>query len=160
MPSVLRIIEQRIGRLERMDSEHKEIHVFWPNDTEEFSLRGDKRVVETLLVTENLIGNNVDIPKAIYDKHLKSGMTIHNIIKAYQEYSAEEYEWQGVQDSTQNLYSLIEGKNALIDPTTYNEFKDVEATVKSAISFVESDKIWSLLCFQRGFYKKPQVAIH
>lgn len=156
MPSVLRIIEQRIGRLERMDSEHKEIHVFWPDDSDEFSLNGDKRVVETLLVTENLIGNNVDIPKTIYEKHLKSGMTIHNIIKAYEEYSAEEYEWQGVKDSTQHLYSLIEGKDALIDKLIYDEFKDVEATVKSAISFVESDKSWSFFSFRGDSTRSPK----
>src|SRR6202012_3794979 len=51
MPSVLRIIEQRIGRLERMDSEHDQIFIFWPDDSDEFSLKGDKRMVDILMVT-------------------------------------------------------------------------------------------------------------
>src|SRR6185295_4448487 len=71
MPSVLRVIEQRIGRLERMDSEHEEIHVFWPNDSDEFSLKGDGRLVDILVTTEKLIRGNVDIPKVLYDRYLK-----------------------------------------------------------------------------------------
>jgi superfamily II DNA/RNA helicase len=156
MPSVLRIIEQRIGRLERMDSEHKEIHVFWPDDSEEFSLNGDKRIVETLLLTERLIGGNVGIPTQIFDKHYKNGITVENIIKAYEEYSTEELDWQGVKDSTQHLYSLVEGDDALIDKHIYNEFKDVDATVKSAISFIETDKSWSFFAFRGDSTRSPK----
>ncbi len=156
MPSVLRIIEQRIGRLERMDSEHKEIHVFWPNDSPEFSLKGDKRIVETLIATDNLIGNNVDIPESIYRKHLKGDFTTENFIKAFQEYSVEEYEWQGVKDSTQNLFSLIEGTEALISKNDYDELKDVDASVKSAISFIESVKTWSFFAFRGDSSRSPK----
>ncbi len=156
MPSVLRIIEQRIGRIERMDSEHKEIHIFWPNDSDEFSLKGDKRMVDILLVTENLIGNNVDIPKAIYERHLKDGLTTENLIKAYDDYSENEHEWSGVKDSTQNLYSLIEGTDALIDAITYHEFKDVDSTVKTAVSFIESDKSWSFFAFRGSTTRSPK----
>jgi superfamily II DNA or RNA helicase len=156
MPSVLRIIEQRIGRLERMDSDFEEIHVFWPDDSEEFSLKGDKRVVETLLLTENLIGNNVDIPESIYNKHLKNGMTIHSLIDAYEEYSSEEYEWVGVKDSTQYMYSLIDGEHALIDKQTYYEYRDLDASIKSAISFVESDQTWYFFSFRGDTIRSPK----
>jgi superfamily II DNA or RNA helicase len=156
MPSVLRIIEQRIGRLERMDSEHNEVHIFWPNDSDEFSLKGDQRVVETLLLTEKLIRGNVDIPEKIYEKHLRNGMTTQNFINAYNEFSAEEVEWQGVRDSTQSLYSLIEGKEAMINKKTYEMYKDVEGTVKTAVSFVESDRTWSFFCFKGSSIKSPK----
>jgi hypothetical protein len=89
-----------------MDCENKEITVMWPDDSEEFSLNGDKRMIDTLLLTEDLIGNNVGIPQAIYEKHLKNGFSTQNIIDAYNEYSNEEYRWEGVRDSTQDLYSL------------------------------------------------------
>lgn len=156
MPSVLRIIEQRIGRLERMDSEHAEVHIFWPDDSEAFSLKGDKRLVDILLVTDNLIGNNVDIPKAIYDKYLKGGLSTENLIQAFEDYSANNYEWEGVRDNTEYLYSLIEGSDALIDNATYQEFKDVDATVKSAVSFVETDKTWSFFAFRGSASKSPK----
>jgi len=156
MPSVLRIIEQRIGRLERMDCENKEITVMWPDDSEEFSLNGDKRMIDTLLLTEDLIGNNVGIPQAIYEKHLKNGFSTQNIIDAYNEYSNEEYGWEGVRDSTQDLYSLIEGEGALIDHQTYDLYKDVDATVKTAISFIDTDKKWSFFAFRGNTSKSPK----
>jgi len=156
MPSVLRIIEQRIGRLERMDCEHKEITVLWPDDSDAFSLNGDKRMVDTLLLTEDLIGNNVAIPKAIYEKHLKANLSTRNLIHAYNEYVEEEHEWEGVQDNTQYLYSLFEGKTALIDYETYELFKDVDATVKTAVSFVETEKNWSFFAFRGSASKSPK----
>lgn len=156
MPSVLRVIEQRIGRLERMDCEHEEIAVLWPDDSEEFSLNGDQRMVETLLLTEDLIGNNVSIPTSIYEKHLKNNLRTQNVIRAYNEYAEEEHEWEGVKDSTQDLYSLIEGKNALIDKKTYDQFKDVDATVKTAVSFIETDKNWCFFAFRGSTSKSPK----
>ena len=156
MPSVLRIIEQRIGRLERMDCEHEEITVLWPDDSEAFSLKGDQRMIDTLLVTENLIGNNVEIPKTIYDKYLKEEFNTKNIINAFNEYTTTEHEWEGVKDSTQYLYGLIEGSDALIDHHTYEMYRDVDATVKTAISFVESDLNWCFFAFRGSTTKSPK----
>ncbi|MDN3587175.1 SNF2-related protein [Pedobacter aquatilis] len=156
MPSVLRIIEQRIGRLERMDCEHEEITVLWPDDSEAFSLKGDQRMIDTLLVTENLIGNNVEIPKTIYDKYLKEEFNTKNIINAFNEYTTTEHEWEGVKDSTQYLYGLLEGPDALIDHHTYEMYRDVDATVKTAISFVESDLNWCFFAFRGSTTKSPK----
>jgi hypothetical protein len=39
MPTVVRLAEQRIGRIDRMDTPHPAIEVFWPDDAEEFALR-------------------------------------------------------------------------------------------------------------------------
>ncbi len=156
MPSVLRVIEQRIGRIERMDCEHNEITVMWPNDSEEFSLNGDRRIIDTLLLTEDLIGNNVGIPKVIYEKYLKNSLSTQNIIEAYTEYSSSDYEWEGVRDSTQDLYGLIEGESALIDHAIYDLYKDVDSTVKTAISFIETDKNWCFFSFRGSTRKSPK----
>jgi superfamily II DNA or RNA helicase len=156
MPSVMRIIEQRIGRIERMDCEHDEISVLWPDDSEEFSLNGDKRMIETLMITEGLIGNNVEIPTAIYERHLKTSLNTKNLIQAFTEYTQEEHGWDGVRDSTQDLYSLIEGESALIDNSTYETYKDVDASVKTAISFLETDQPWSFFAFRGSTERSPK----
>ncbi len=156
MPSVLRIIEQRIGRLERMDCEHNEITVLWPDDSDAFSLNGDKRMIDTLLLTEDLIGNNVSIPQSIYEKHLKADLNTQSVIHAYNEYAEQENEWEGVRDSTQDLYGLIEGEKALIDHKIYDLYKDVDATVKTAVSFVEADKNWCFFAFRGSASKSPK----
>lgn len=113
-------------------------------------------MLDTLIITENLIGNNVDIPKAIYEKHLKDDFNTHDLINAFNEYATEDYEWKGVKDSTQYLYSLMEGGDALINHQIYDTYKDVEATVKSAISFIESDKNWSFFAFRGSTTKSPK----
>lgn len=156
MPSVLRVIEQRIGRIERMDSEHEEVHVYWPDDSEEFSLRGDKRMLDILVVTDKLIGNNVDIPQVLYDRYLKDDPSAQNFMKLIKEYADKEQEWTGVKDSTLALYQLIDGEDALIDIKTYEMFRDVDATVKTAISFVESDTNWSFFAFRGDAKRSPK----
>jgi len=150
MPSVLRKIEQRIGRLERMDSEHKEIFIYWPNDSDEFSLKGDKKIFDILVMAESLIGNNVDVPQALYDKHLKSDLSVQNYMKAYEELSKQEedFEWEGVRDSTEYIYGLIDGEKSIIDVATYKQLKDVDASVKSKISFIETTAKWSFFAFR------------
>jgi superfamily II DNA or RNA helicase len=156
MPSVLRIIEQRIGRLERMDSAHKEIYAFWPNDSDAFSLKGDKKLIDTLITTGNLIGNNVDFPKALYEKHLKDDTSVLNWIEAYKEYNSGEYDWEGIKDSFKPLYDLIEGDSALIDKRTYEEIRDVSSAVKSRVSFISSNKSFSFFSFRGDASKSPK----
>lgn len=156
MPSVLRIIEQRIGRLDRMDCQHEEITVLWPNDSENFSLKGDKRMIDILVMTENLIGNNVEIPQTIYEKYLRDNLDTNQIIEAFNEYAKDDHEWECVRDGTQSLYGLIEGGDALIDKDTYDLYKDVDATVKTAVSFVETDKNWSFFAFRGNSSRSPK----
>lgn len=156
MPSVLRIIEQRIGRLERMDCEHEEITILWPDDSDAFSLKGDKRMIDILMVTDNLIGNNVDIPQVIYEKFLKKELNTENLIKAFNEYTSDDHEWEGVKDSTQYLYSLMEGEDSLINNQTYETYKDVDATVKTAVSFIETDKNWCFFAFRGSTSRSPK----
>lgn len=43
MPTVVCVAEQRIGRIDRMDSPHKMIEVFLPKDKTEFTLSSDKQ---------------------------------------------------------------------------------------------------------------------
>ncbi|MFM2016900.1 MAG: hypothetical protein RL007_556, partial [Bacteroidota bacterium] len=81
MPSVLRIAEQRVGRIHRMDSPHAEIHSYWPNDADEFALKSDRRLIKTTMMAGRIIGNNLDIPDDLVDKHLdtiSAGMMIED----------------------------------------------------------------------------------
>ncbi|MBS1504021.1 MAG: hypothetical protein JST32_18265, partial [Bacteroidetes bacterium] len=124
--------------------------------SEEFSLRGDKRMLDILVVTDKLIGNNVDIPQALYDRYLKDDPTAQNFMKLIKEYTDKEQEWTGVKDSTLALYQLIDGDDALIDIQTYEMFKDVDASVKTAISFVESATNWSFFAFRGDARRSPK----
>lgn len=149
VPSVPRIIEQRIGRLERMDSEHEEITIYWPEDDIPFSLKSDQRLVQTLITTDMLIGNNVELPtEGSLSKYFAQRLDAKGMIEGFDKYVDEDGEWQGVQDTTSLLQNLIDGEKALIDPKTYEVYKDVEASVKTAISFIESNRSWSFFALR------------
>lgn len=51
---------------------------------------------------------------------------------------------------------MVEGENALIDHRTYDLYKDVESTVKTAVSFVETDKDWCFFAFRGSAGKSPK----
>jgi len=155
-PSVLRLIEQRIGRLERMDSEHEKIHVYWADDSDEFSLNSDKKIIDILAMTDSLIGNNVEIPRALYDKYLQKSASTKNLIKAYEEYSADEFAWEGIKDSFQALYDLVEGESAIISANIFDQVKDVEATIKTRVSFVEAESDWSFFAIRGDSTRSPK----
>lgn len=149
IPSVPRIIEQRIGRIERMDSEHKEINVFWPEDNEPFSLKSDRRLIDTLITTERLIGGNVELPKeGNLSSYFAEQLDARGLIEGYKKFVEEEVEWQGVQDTTCLLQGLIDGEGALITSHIYDTYKDVDASVKTAISFIESERVWSFFALR------------
>lgn len=50
----------------------------------------------------------------------------------------------------------MEGGDSLINHQIYDTYKDAEATVKSAISFIESDKNWSFFAFRGSTTRSPK----
>lgn len=62
LPSMVRVIEQRVGRVDRMDSPWPEIDVFWPNDSQQFTLRTDRRFFERHQLSADLFGSTLPLP--------------------------------------------------------------------------------------------------
>lgn len=57
MPSVIRLAEQRIGRVERMDSPHTKIEAWWPRDSNEFALlSSESKFLERHGLVSDLLG--------------------------------------------------------------------------------------------------------
>lgn len=86
MPSVLRVVEQRIGRADRMDTLHDAIEIYWPNDSEEFSLKADKRLVETNTWVDQIYGSNFKVPDELKQKHFERVETVSDIIQEYKDF--------------------------------------------------------------------------
>jgi hypothetical protein len=145
MPSVLRIAEQRIGRIDRLDSPHAEIQVYWPLDTIEFALRSDGRLIRTSFDTESLIGSNFTIPDEIMDLHMDDVIKPDDMIKAMAENKDQEYLWAGVQDAFTSVHDLYEGDQPLITHQTYETYRNVDASVKVKLSIGVSARPWVFL---------------
>jgi superfamily II DNA or RNA helicase len=145
MPSVLRIAEQRIGRIDRLDSPHTKVKVYWPMDSVEFALRSDERLIKTSFDTESLIGSNFTIPDEIMGQHLDHVIKPEEMIKAVKENKDQEYLWAGVKDAFTSVHDLYEGEDTLIDLKTYEAWKDVDVSVKVKLSIGRSDRPWIFL---------------
>ncbi|MFP9114443.1 SNF2-related protein [Flavobacterium sp. RHBU_3] len=156
LPSVLRIVEQRIGRVDRMDSLHKEIEIYWPDDSEEYSLKTDSRLIYTNDMVEDIFGSNFEIPTALKEKHFSQTDSTNSLIKEYKDFIDKDESWSGIHDSFQSVIELKEGKNALISEGIYEEFKDVSSEIKTRVSFIGSEKDWCFIALKGDKNKSPR----
>lgn len=143
MPSVVRIAEQRVGRVDRMDSPHKRIEAYWPEDAQEFRLRRDERFIERYETVESLLGSNLPLPSELTgsDEVIDSA----KLAKEYDE-GRSDSEWDGVQDAFAPVRELVVGKNALVAPDTYEHYRHVTARVVSRVSIVGAETPWAFFC--------------
>lgn len=156
MPSVLRIAEQRIGRLDRLDSPHKSIDAWWPDDEEEFTLKGDQRLIEISEMAEHLIGSNLELPNELIDKHSFADKSSEEAIKYYKSNQGAENPWQGFQDAFLPVQQLKEGDDPLIDEELYKEFIGIKATIKTRVSFVRAHHDWAFFALRGSKSQSPQ----
>ncbi|MEM8937884.1 MAG: SNF2-related protein [Bacteroidota bacterium] len=156
MPSVLRVVEQRLGRIDRMDSMHKNIETYWPNDSEIYSLKGDRRLIEINDFVENTIGSNIEIPEELNYRHFQKTDSIQEMVSELKEYSEKDKTWEGIHDSFQPIIGLKEGENALITEKEYESIKTSKATIKTRVSFLESKSNWCFFALRGNEIKSPR----
>jgi SNF2 domain-containing protein/helicase-like protein len=146
LPTVVRTVEQRVGRIDRMDSPHEKIDVYWPKNSEAFSLRSDERLVERMGLVEALIGSNVPLPDDATGGLEAAPRTLQTEahVKAL-EAEAESAHWDGLTDAFGAVRGLVEGEAALLPNALYEQVARSEARVISAISVVKSHEPWVFL---------------
>ena len=157
MPSVVRIAEQRVGRVDRMDSPHQQIQTFWPEDAPEFALRSDDRFIERYETVESLIGSNMPLPPEMSGDH--GGIVNAAELAQELEKGTEDSEWDGVQDAFAPVRDLVEGKVALVSAEVYKHFKHVSARVLSRVSIVRASQSWAFFCVSGTRIGAPHWAL-
>ncbi len=151
MPSVVRIAEQRAGRIDRMDSPHKNIEIWWPDDAEEFSLTSDERFIERYDTVEKLLGSNMPLPE-IMKRHSRKVVTTKDMIE---EVELKENIWDGIDDAFSSVRSLVEGETAIVSTEVYERYVSVKERVLSRVSLVRSHSPWALFCITSGSFGSP-----
>lgn len=151
MPTVIRKAEQRAGRVDRLDSPHDKIDIFWPEDHEVFQLEADKKFIERHDLVHTVIGSNIKVPESFYtngtekiDSEIMKGL--------YEKRQEEDLEWAGVDDAFRPVRAFIE-KDGLINQDLYDQYKEVTAKVLSRVSIVKSDEGWGFFAI-RGTEKR------
>jgi len=154
MPSVVRIAEQRVGRVDRLDSPHKSIEAWWPDDASEFALSSDEKFIERYETVEALLGANMPLPEHMQSDNGNKVKT-QDLIREFEK-EIENAEWDGIRDAFQPVRSLVQGKSALVDDDTYEHYRHVTAKVLSRVSLIKSKVPWAFFCLRSGNFGAPR----
>lgn len=145
MPTVVRIAEQRAGRVDRMDSPHKTIRVWWPDDAPEFAVKADEQFLLRYQAVDQLIGSNMPLPEGRLPA-VDASRSARDLVKEYEE-EPEAETWDGVHDAFQPVRDLI-GSEGLVAEATYNAYQDVVTRVLSRVGLVQAKSPWAFFCIR------------
>jgi superfamily II DNA/RNA helicase len=182
-PSVIRIAEQRVGRIDRMDSPHDSITVWWPDDSPAFQSQKRDLLMERYEVNGRLMGNNIKLPDSISasapslfdadgEVHVggdgASPVGTDAMIKAYKQRQIENANEDRLEDAFQPVRRLvgigrnedtpasITTKTSLISRDTYEAFRYAEAVVWSRITIRSSEERWGFFCLRGQENRAPR----
>jgi superfamily II DNA or RNA helicase len=144
MPSVVRIAEQRIGRIDRMDTPHKLIEVFWPDDAEEFALRARDLFLLRMKDVEDLLGSNIPLPPHLQTDGPDASIRVEEMQKILAHFGGDAGDGS-LNDAFHSVRSLVEGESALVPPDVYRTVRRSRAEIRTAVSVLQTEQRW-------GFY--------
>lgn len=156
MPSVMRLAEQRIGRIDRMNSPYESIEIGWPDDHPSFALRTDKKFFLTADSVKNLLGSNIEIPDTLTSRTHLQPVTGSTAVALWEESSRLADDLQSpaaLQDAFLDLKDLFFGKEPLVSPEVYQAVRDLK--VKTAWACVPARQSWALVVSDEGL-KAPR----
>lgn len=153
MPSVIREAEQRAGRVDRLDSPHKSVNIYWPDDSHPFKLFTDSKFVERLDTVESVIGANLEMPESLEFKSVDA----KEMASLYDKHHASDQldDWAGMTDAFESVRSLI-GDEGIIPQEIYDTIRGAEGRVVSKISSVTDSEDWLFLCTRGTQNQSPQ----
>ena len=154
MPSVVRVAEQRVGRVDRMDSPHEKIEVWWPDDARAFAISSDERFIERYETVENLLGSNMPLPEGMLAQN-HAPIAPGDMLAEFERQLAVE-DWDGISDAFKSVRELVEGDAPLISKAMYEHYRAVKVRVLSRVSLVRSHAPWAFFCLSSGSFATPR----
>ncbi len=142
LPTTLRAAEQRVGRVDRMDSPYDTINSFWPRDGTAFATRAAERLTARAVTTEKLLGSNLDIPDLNHttaDEIVSVDQIVHEVAEA------NEMPWDGILDALEPVRALVSGPDALIPRPVYHEHRHTRQRIVSRVSPVAAASPWMFI---------------
>lgn len=152
LPTTLRVAEQRVGRVDRMNSPHDEIDVFWPKDGRQFATRANERLVERAEESAQLLGSNLEIPAGLAPVD-----AIVEVEQQIDEVASNDGElWDGIRDAFEPVRGLVTGDDALVPAAVYEALRDRSERVVARVSPVRSDTPWCFFAMAGSQHGAPR----
>jgi len=152
MPTTLRVAEQRVGRVDRMDSVYDRIEVWWPNDGPAFATHANELLVARNAESSALLGSNLPIPDFVAQTDATVGP------KEFIEAADDERmaTWDGIRDALDPVRRLVDGPDALLTPAEYELHRATTHRVLSRISPVRTTTAWAFLAISGTKHGAPR----
>lgn len=153
LPTTLRVAEQRVGRVDRMDSPHASIEVWWPNDGPSFATRAYERLLQRSRDSAMLLGSNLYIPD-FSDGDAAAVVPIDAWISELEAAAPEP--WDGIRDALDPVRQLIFGVDPLISQDVYSEWRESTQRVLSRVAPVTSAQPWAFFAVAAASHGAPR----
>jgi len=158
MPSVIRIAEQRVGRVDRMNSPHQQIEVWWPLDSESFSLKADRKFFLRYNEVKEILGSNLPLPENLIPEELQvdAPSTAEEMIQQLSELEKRGQTWDGLRDAFQPVRELVDPETGLVASEVYADVRHSKARVVSTVSLVRSRHPWAFMAIAGAEHGAPK----
>jgi hypothetical protein len=152
-PTVIRVAEQRAGRVDRMDSPHERIQIWWPRDEGAFAPQKRDILRDRHETVRDLIGANLSLPSDEGSGPEPDGVSDRSVeriedvaARASIDAAEREFESARMYDAFRPVRDLVSGAAPLVEPGTYEKMRASQAEVVACVSAVESASPWAFLC--------------
>jgi hypothetical protein len=154
MPSVVRVAEQRVGRIDRMNSPHATIVSYWPNETAAFALRADQRFYERYQFVTDVLGSNLTLP-TLDETQVVSAQTLAEAV-GQEDQEPERESWRFISDAFEPVRRLVTGKESLCPAPLYESMRTSQARVLASVSTVQSPTPWAFFAIAGTEWGAPR----
>jgi superfamily II DNA or RNA helicase len=159
MPSVIRLAEQRIGRIARMDSPHAAIEVWWPKDSNEFALRSsESKFVARHNLVSDLLGSNISLPDHLSPEEdtESSDEVITSMAELANNEEQKASEIWTLNDVFDPVRSLVEGDISLVPCEVYDRVRRA-SKIRTSLSIVQTkDQPWAFFAIAGTEWGSPR----
>ncbi len=139
-PTVIRTAEQRAGRVDRMDSQHDTVEIWWPKDQPGFAPRRRDLLRERNELVTALIGTNLELPDDVDDDDVE--LDIRELAETVSPDRPEGQAPEVLNDAFREVHALI-GDRGLVAESLYKQMSNSQADIIACVSIVRSAVPWA-----------------
>ena len=163
LPTTLRVAEQRVGRVDRMDSRHDRIEAWWPRDGQAFATRANERLAGRFEESQSLLGANLPIPDLrasqedlgvddeVEGERIVDPQEVHRDVEARLATPPDQ-----LVDALEPVRSLVEGPEALLRAEDYAAFRELPRRVLSRVAPIGATSTWAFLAVRSASRGVPR----
>jgi hypothetical protein len=161
LPTTLRVAEQRVGRVDRMDTRHDTIEAWWPRDGTAFATRANERLALRIEESNSLLGSNLPMPD-LREGGLDQGSSVEEdavvSVEALQREldRAQVEPWDEIGDALDPVRRLVEGNTSLIPQDVYDHYRQSSSTVIARIAPLQSEIGWAFFAVRSSSQGAPR----